>query len=105
MDQNTHAAPFNVGDHLCYIGSPQRRQLPAGHGLNPEVVLTWGMVGVVILSSGDLAAEDAAASEPWRCQVQFRNGFQVDITRYNRCDFAVSGHVSRSARAIPGCNS
>lgn len=89
MDQNTYAAPFNLGDHVCYVGSPQRREPPAGPKRSRELMLTGGMVGVVILSSGDLAGEDAAASRPWLCQAQFRNGFQLDITPQNRADFEV----------------
>jgi len=87
MDQNTHPAPFNLGDHLCYVGSSQWREPPVVPKRNPELVLTWGMVGVVILSSSDLAGEGVATSRPWRCQVQFRNGLQHDITPLNHSDF------------------
>lgn len=89
MDQNTHPAPFNLGDHLCYVGSPQRRELSAGPKGSTQLVLTRGMVGVVILSSGDLAGEDAAPARPWHCQAQFRNGLQLDITPQNLADFEV----------------
>jgi hypothetical protein len=94
MDQNTHTAPFNLGDHLCYVGSSQWRAPPAGPKRNPELVLTRGMVGVVILSSGDLVGEEAL-SQPWRCQVQFRNGLQRDITPHNHADFLVPQRANR----------
>jgi len=95
MEQSTSPAPFNLGDHLCYVGSSQWREPPAGPKRNPELVLTSGMVGVVILSSGDLVGEEAALSQPWRCQVQFRNGLQRDITPHNHADFEAPQRESR----------
>jgi len=89
LDQNTHPAPFNLGDHLCYVGSPQWRALSVEPKGSAELVLAPGMVGVVILSSGALAGIGTGASQPWRCQAQFHNGLQRDITPYNRSDFAV----------------
>jgi hypothetical protein len=41
------------------------------------------------------------SSAPWRCQVQFRNGFQLDITHQNGADFAVPGHAAALSRAAP----
>jgi hypothetical protein len=105
MDQNTQPAPFNLGDHLCYVGAPQRRELPSGPKGRTELVLTRGMVGVVILSSGDLAGEGTATSQPWRCQAQFRNGLQRDIAPHNHADFAVSQRENRKESnrlAAPG---
>jgi hypothetical protein len=108
MDHNTHTPPFNLGDHLCYVGSSQWREPPPGPKRDPELVLTWGMVGVVILSSGDLVGEDAAESQSWRCQVQFRNGLQRDITAHNHSDFTVPQRENRkqSSRLVaPGSES
>ena len=51
--------------------------LPAGQ---TEQLLVPGMEGVIMLSTGDLSDQGAAAPNPWRCQVQFQNGFQLDIT-------------------------
>jgi hypothetical protein len=97
MNHNAYAAPFGLGDHLCYVGSSQWREPPAGPNRNPALVLTRGMMGVVILSSGDLVGEDAGASQPWRCQVQFRNGLQRDITPHNHSDFEAPQQSSRLA--------
>jgi|SRR5438876_105291 len=88
MDQDTKPAPFNVGDHVRYVAA-QRRGLPAGQGNETELVLTPGMEGVILLSTGALSDQGAAAPNPWRCQVQFQNGFQLDITPENRADFEV----------------
>jgi hypothetical protein len=89
MSQDTKHAPFNLGDHVRYVGA-QRRALPAGQGKETEVVLAPGMEGVIILSTGALSDQGAAAPNPWRCQVQFQNGFQIDITPENRADFALA---------------
>jgi hypothetical protein len=70
-------APFDFGEHVRYIGA-ERCEVPAGHA-GHEVVLAPGMVGVVILSPG--------SSGPCRCRVQFKNGFQLDVTPDNRADF------------------
>jgi hypothetical protein len=88
MDQDTKPAPFNVGDHVRYVAA-QSRAVPAGQGNATELVLTSGMEGVILLSTGALSAQGAAAPKPWRCQVQFQNGFQLDITPQNRADFEV----------------
>ena len=50
MNQGTKPAPFNVGDHVCYV-AVQRRVLPAGQGNGTELVLTPGMEGVIVLSA------------------------------------------------------
>jgi hypothetical protein len=71
-DEAIQLKPFEFGAHVRYIGR-QRRFLPAGTGR--EVVLAPGMVGVVILSGGG------------RCRLQFRNGFQLDVTPENRAQF------------------
>ena len=89
MDQDTKPAPFNVGDHVRYVAA-QRRALPAGPGNKTELVLDPGMEGVILLSTGALSDQGAAAPNPWRCRVQFRNGFQIDITPENRADFEVA---------------
>jgi hypothetical protein len=88
MDQDTKPAPFNVGDHVRYVAT-QRRALPAGQGNDAELVLAPGMVGVILLSTGALSDQGAAAPKPWYCRVQFHNGFQLDITQENRADFEV----------------
>jgi len=31
-----------------------------------------------------------AAPRPWHCRVQFKNGFQLDITPENRADFELT---------------
>jgi hypothetical protein len=84
MSQDTKPAPFNAGDHLRYV-AVQRRAAPSGQG--SEWVLAPGMEGVIVLSTGAFSAEGEAAPKPWRCQVQFQNGFQLDITPANRADF------------------
>src|ERR1700692_3432207 len=89
MNQDTKPAPFNLGDHVRYVAA-QRRALPAGQGNESELVLAPGMEGVVLLSTGALSEQGAAAPKPWRCQVQFQNGFQLDITPENRADFEVA---------------
>jgi len=86
MDQDTKPAPFNVGDHVRYVAA-RRRALPAGQGHEAEQVLAPGMEGVILLSTGAFSEQGAAAPKPWRCQVQFQNGFQFDITPENRADF------------------
>lgn len=76
----THTLPptaFQLGAHVRYVGW-ERRALPIGPARR-EVVLIPGMVGVVILSSGP--------SRPGHCRVQFRNGYQLDITPDNRGQF------------------
>jgi hypothetical protein len=87
-DQDTKPAPFNVGDHVRYVGA-QRRALPAGQGNEAELVLVPGMEGVILMSTGALSSLGPAAPNPWRCQVQFQNGFQLDITPESRADFEV----------------
>ena len=90
MDQDTKPAPFNVGDHVRYIAA-QRRALPAGQGNQAELVLAKGMEGVIVLSTGALSEQGKAAPNPWRCQVQFPNGFRkLDITPENIADFEVA---------------
>jgi hypothetical protein len=90
MDQDTKPAPFNLGDHVRYIAA-QRRGLEAGQGNDTELVLVSGMTGVVLLSTGALAGQTTTSPKPWRCQVQFENGFQFDITPENCADFEVAG--------------
>ena len=89
MDQDTKPAPFNVGDHVRYVAA-ERRALPAGQGNETELVLAPGMEGVILLSTGAFSDEGAAAPKPWRCQVQFQNGFQLDITPDNCADFEMA---------------
>jgi len=86
MNQHTKPAPFNMGDHVRY-DSAQNRALPTGHGNETELVLVAGMKGVILLSTGPQSDQRAAA--PWHCQVQFQNGFQLDITPENLADFEV----------------
>jgi len=88
-NQDTKPAPFNVGDHVRYV-APQRRALPAGQGNETERVLAPGMEGVILLSTGALSDQGAAAPNPWNCRVQFQNGFQMDITPENHADFEVA---------------
>lgn len=64
---------FPFGSHVRYLG-PRIRELSAG-----SVVLIPGMVGAVTLSSGPGA--------DWHCLVQFRNGYQVEVTPENRGQF------------------
>lgn len=87
MYQDTRPAPFNAGDHLRYVGKAMRT-LPAGRPDRVELVLTAGMVGVVILSTGALSGP--GATRPWHVQVQFTNGFQIDVTPENAEDFEAS---------------
>jgi hypothetical protein len=95
MDQNTLPAPFNTGDHLRYVGSDQKDQ--GGSDGKTEVVLSPGMVGVVILSSGVYPVQGTDSARPWHCQLQFPNGFQFDVTPENQCDFeAARGEKARS---------
>jgi hypothetical protein len=85
MGQDTKPAPFNVGDHVRYV-SAQKRTLGAGANTQ-ELVLVSGMEGVILLSTGALSDEGTAAPKPWRCQIQFPNGFKLDITPDNLADF------------------
>ena len=86
MNQDTKPAPFNLGDHVHYVAA-QKHALPAGQGNETELVLAPGMKGVILLSTGALSDQGAAATKPWHCRVQFQNGFQLDITAENRADF------------------
>jgi hypothetical protein len=86
MSANARPAPFNLGDHVRYVRE-QRRTLAAGPRGEKELVLVPGMEGVVLLSTGALSDQGAAAPDPWHCRVQFQNGFQLDITPENRADF------------------
>ena len=95
MRQDTKPAPFNLGDHVRYVAT-QRRALPAGQGNETEQVLAPGMEGVIVLSTGAFSDEGAAAPNPWRCEVQFQNGFHLEITPDNRADFKMA-HDSGSA--------
>jgi hypothetical protein len=67
--------PFDFGAHVRYVGA-RSCEVPAGRA-GREVVLTPGMVGVVILSAGTAG----------HYRVQFKNGFQLDVTPENRGDF------------------
>jgi hypothetical protein len=89
MSQDTKPAPFNMGDHVRYVAA-QRHAVPAGHGNETNMVLVPGMVGVVVLSTGAFSEEGEAAPNPWHCQVQFQNGFQLDITPDNCADFEMA---------------
>ena len=89
MSQDTKSAPYNLGDHVRYIAA-EKRALPAGPGDETERVLTPGMEGVILLSTGTLSDEGAVAPNPWHCRVQFQNGFQLDITPENCADFEVA---------------
>ena len=95
MNQDTKPAPFNMGDHVRYVAA-QRRALPAGQGNETELVLAAGMEGVILLSTGAFSDQGAAAPNPWHCQVQFRNGFQLAITPDNCADFEVARGGRRS---------
>ena len=97
MDQDTKPAPFNVGDHVRYVAA-QRRGLPAGQGNETELVLAPGMDGVILLSTGALSEQGTAAPNPWRCRVQFQNGFQLDINPENLADFEVTGGAAAEPR-------
>jgi hypothetical protein len=89
MSQDTKPAPYNLGDHVRYV-APEKRALPAGQGNETERVLAPGMEGVIVLSTGALSEQGAAARGPWHCRVQFQNGFQLDITPENRTDFELA---------------
>mgnify|MGYP000564597308 CR=1 FL=1 len=82
----TKPSPFNVGDHVRYVGS-QEHELPAGQENGTEPVLVPGMEGVILLSSGPFSEQSTAQPTPWQCRVQFENGFQVDITPENVDEF------------------
>jgi len=86
MNQDTKPAPLNVGDHVRYVGS-WRRELPGGRGNQPELVLVPDMTGVIVTSTGALTGQTPASAEPWRCRVQFQNGYQCDITPENCAEF------------------
>lgn len=86
MDQDTKPAPFNVGDHVRYVGR-QRRALSTSQ---TQQVLAPGIKGVIMLSTGALSDQGAAAPNPWHCQVQFPNGFRLDITPDNSADFEMA---------------
>ena len=86
MKLDTKPAPFNLGDHVRYMARREVK-LPAGPGNAAERVLTRGMEGVILLSTGAHSDQGAAASRPWHCRVQFQNGFQLDISPQNRADF------------------
>lgn len=92
MSQDTKPAPFNVGDHIRYVAA-KRLALPVGQGNESELVLVPGMEGVILISTGALSDEGAAAPNPWHCRVQFQNGFQLDVTPENRADFEVTHGV------------
>lgn len=83
MSQDTKPAPYNLGDHVRYVAA-------AGQGNETERVLAPGMEGVIVLSTGALSEQGAAAPGPWHCRVQFQNGFQLDITPENRTDFELA---------------
>ncbi len=100
MDQDTKPAPFNVGDHVRYIGA-RSRSLPAGQGNESELVLAPRMAGVIILSTGALSDQSTAAPNAWHCRVQFQNGFQIDITPRNRADFEMA-HGAAIADGVSG---
>jgi hypothetical protein len=89
MSQDTKPAPFNLGDHVRYI-AVKGRTLPGGQGNEPEQVLAPGMEGVIVLSTGAFSDQGAAAPNPWRCQVRFKNGFQLDIAPDNCADFEMA---------------
>lgn len=92
LNQRAKPAPFNLGDHVCYIAD-QKLAVPGGAGSEAALVLVPGMVGVIVLSNGSLSEEGAAAPNPWHCQVQFDNGFQLDIKPENSADFErTNGH-------------
>ena len=85
MGQDTKPAPFNVGDHVRYIGS-RKHSLQSG----TEPVLVKDMEGVILISTGMLSEEGETAPNPWHCRVQFQNGFQFDITPANIGDFEMA---------------
>jgi hypothetical protein len=90
MIQDTKPAPFNVGDHIRYVAA-ENRALLSGNGDKTEEVLVHGMEGVILTSTGALSNQGEAAPQPWHCRVQFKNGFQLDITPETRADFDVTG--------------
>jgi len=90
MNQDTKPAPFNLGDHVRYIGTTPRT-LSADSGNAKELVLVPGMEGVVVLSTGDLSPRGNGAPNPWHCRVQFQNGFQLDVTPASAADFEMGG--------------
>jgi hypothetical protein len=90
MRQDTKHAPFNTGDHVRYVAA-HRHALPTGAGAEKNLVLAAGMEGVILLSTGSFSDQDAKGLSPWRCQVQFPNGYQLDITPANHADFEVVG--------------
>jgi len=89
MNQDTRPAPFNLGDHVRYVGA-QKHLLPGKGGSQAELVLAPGMEGVILLSTGDLSRHGEGASKPWHCQVQFKNGFRLDISPDNCADFEMA---------------
>lgn len=94
MNQDTKPAPFNLGDHIRYVAK-QKYALPVGRVNETRPILAPGMEGVVLISTGDLSDQGAAAPNPWHCKAQFQNGFQIDITPENCGDF----EVARGARS------
>ena len=54
------------------------------------------MEGVILISTGELSDQGAAAPNPWRCQVQFANGFQLDINPDNFADFERVGSAGKT---------
>lgn len=87
MSQDTLPAPFNLGDRVRYIGVKKREVRLGGR---QEQVLAPGMEGVILLSTGAFPEQGPKAGAPWHCQVQFHNGFQLDITPENYSDFEVA---------------
>jgi hypothetical protein len=96
MSQNTKPAPFNLGDHVRYVGK-HRRALPASHGNEPELLLVAGMEGVILLSTGAFSEQGEAAPNPWHCRVQFQNGIQVDINPESHADFEAAHGAGASS--------
>lgn len=78
MESTIRPVWSGFGAHVRYVGN-SIRALPLGP-TRREVVLTPGMIGVVILSAGP--------SRPSRCRLQFRNGFQLDVSAENQAEFA-----------------
>jgi hypothetical protein len=89
MSQDTRPAPFNQRDHVRYVGV-QRSELPASQGNEPELVLVPGKEGIILLSSGALYDQGAAAIDAWHCRIQFQNGLQLDINPVSRADFEMA---------------
>jgi hypothetical protein len=92
MDQDTQPAPFNLGDHVCYVATEQRYVPAVGH---QALVLTTGMVGTIMLSTGSFPGHGAESPHPWHCRVQFRNGYQADITPEKAAYFEPAPHAGR----------